>query len=141
MQVHIIAGATGDRVGSGGDVVATELYPLTGEEAQSLGAGCFQVEQGDVVVDEIDVPDPGGDVLLWNLPAALGFRSFEDNIAKRGIAAHQDMAAVSLCVADEVIVVPDLADLTGNNPCQALAAITIAATITKRKTGVQTSFE
>jgi hypothetical protein len=71
----------------------------------------------------------------------LSFHGFEHHIALGTVATHQDMSAVSLFFADEVIVVPDLADLTGNNPRQAFAAITIAATITKRQSRMQTGLE
>ena len=84
---------------------------------------------------------PGDNLLLGYLKAALGFRSLENYIGDRGVAAHQDMAAISFFLANPIVVVPNLADLTGENFCQALTAIAVAASISEGEAGVQTGFK
>jgi hypothetical protein len=133
MQVHIITGATGDCVGCRGQVIAAQLNTLTGEKPQALTARGFQMEERNIVVDHFDASYPGGNLLVRNLFAALSLRSLEHDISHRAVAAHQNMIAILFLLANYVIVVPDLANFTGNNFCQALAAIAIATTITKRE--------
>jgi hypothetical protein len=105
------------------------LYILTGKEPQALAARGFQVEQRNIVVDHFDAPYPGGNLLSWNLFAALGFLGLEDYIGNCGMATHQDMTAIFFLLAYHIIMVPDLADLTGDYSCQALTAIAVTATI------------
>ena len=43
MEIHVIAGATADCMSSRGQACTTQLYVLSSEETQTLGAWCFQV--------------------------------------------------------------------------------------------------
>ena len=114
---------------------------LTGEKPQTLGTRRFQVEKGNIAVDQFDASYPGGNLLLWYFSTALCFRGLEDYIGYRCVAAHQYMAAFSFFPAYQIIVVPDLADFTGDYFCQAFTAVAVAATITEGETGAQTGFK
>jgi hypothetical protein len=131
MQMHIITGATPDRMAGKRDSISTQLHMLTRQETQTIGTGCFQVDKGDIVINDRDIFNFGGDLLLRNFTGITGFIRFQDHIGYRSIAAHQHMAAGHFFLIYPVIMVPHFLDFARNNSCKAYATISVTATISQ----------
>ena len=79
--------------------------------------------------------------MLWYFGAALGLGGFEDHVGDGAVAAHEDVVGESFLFTDEVIVMAHLADIAGDDFCQAFATVAVAATVTECEARVQASLE
>ena len=113
---------------------------LSREKPQALTTRCFKVNKGHVVVSKLDVFDPGHDALLGYFAAALRLGCLQDNIADRRVTAHQYLV-VGMPLVGDVVMMPDFSDFTGDHRGQALATITIAATIAQCQARTQAGFK
>ena len=80
VQIHVITGTATNRYVGGRHVITAQLHVLTGEKTQTTGPGCFQVEQGDIIVDDGDVFDFGCQLLLWDFAGTERFWGFQHYI-------------------------------------------------------------
>ena len=99
------------------------------------------MQQGNVIIYDLDVFDPGRYLLPGYFTDIPCLSSLQHHIAQGSTATHQDQLIVSLAIAYPVIVVFCLFYLTGDQFCQALTAIAVAAAIAKGKARAEAGFK
>jgi hypothetical protein len=141
MQMHIITGTTSNRMAGGWYSISTQLHILTRQETKTIGAGCSQVEKGDIVINDFDIFHFGGDLLLWNPASITGFIRLQNDISHRSITAHQHLAAGHFLCINPKIMVSYFLDFPGNDFRNALTTISVAATITQSQARAKASLK
>jgi hypothetical protein len=111
---------------------------LARQETKTVGAGCPQVDKGDILVNDADIFNFGSDLLLRDLAGATGFIRLQDNIRHRSVTAHQHMAAGLFLLSYPVIMLSYLLNFAGDDFCKALTTISVATTISKPQARAQT---